>query len=69
VPEAAVGSDQRVPSAVERGEAERLLPVASPLGEVPEDAQHLREPRLGMAPPACTGPARCPVRSLHVLPQ
>jgi hypothetical protein len=37
--EAAVGSDWCVPSAFQRGEAERLLPVAPALGESPECAQ------------------------------
>ena len=69
VAEAAVGNDRCVPSACQRGEAERLLPVAPALGEGPERAQGPRQPRLGLDPQVCTGRARLPVRRLHVLPQ
>ena len=58
-----------VPSAFQRGEAERLLPVAPALGEGPERAQGPRQPRLGLDPQDWAGRARRPVRSLHTLPQ
>ena len=48
VAEAAVGNDRCEPSACQRGEAERLLPVAPALGEGPERAQGPRQPRLGL---------------------
>ena len=67
--EAAVDNDRCGPSAFQRGEAERLLPVAPALGEGPERAQGPRQPRLGLDPHVCTGRARLPVRSLHVPPQ
>ena len=67
--EAAVGNDRCVPSAFQRGEAERLLPVAPALGEGPERAQGQRQPRPGLDPHVCTGRAGLPVRSLHVPPQ
>ena len=69
VAEAAVGNDRCVPSAFQRGEAERLLPVAPALGEGPERAQGPRQPRPGLDPHVCTGRARLPVRRLHVPPQ
>jgi hypothetical protein len=65
---AAVGNDRCGPSACQGGEAERLLPVAPALGECPERAQGPRQPRQGPDPHVCTGPARLPVRSLHVPP-
>ena len=58
-----------LPSAFQRGEAERLLPVAPALGEGPERAQGPRQPRPGLDPHVCTGRARLPVRRLHVPPQ
>ena len=67
--EAAVGNDRCIPSAFQRGEAERLLPVAPALGEGPERAQGPRQPRLGLDPQVCPGRARLPVRRLHVPPQ
>ena len=57
------------PSAFQRGEAERLLPVAPALGEGPERAQGPRQPRPGQDLQVCPGRARLPVRSLHVPPQ
>ena len=48
--EAAVGNDRCGPSAFQRGEAERLLPVAPALGEGPERAQGPRQPRPGLDP-------------------
>ena len=53
--EAAVGNDWCLPSACQRGEAERLLPVAPALGEGPERAQGPRQPRLGPDLHVCTG--------------
>ena len=67
--EAAVGNDRCVPSASQRGEAERLLPVAPALGEGSERAQGPRQPRPGLDPHVCTGRTRLLVRSLHVPPQ
>ena len=67
--EAAVGNDRCGPSAFQRGEAERLLPVAPALGEGPERHQGPRQPRLGLDPHVCTVRARLPVRRLHVPPQ
>ena len=58
-----------VPSAFQRGEAERLLPVAPALGEGPERAQGPRQPRPGPDPHVCPGRARLPVRRLHAPPQ
>ena len=69
VAEAGVGNDRCLPSAFQRGEAERLLPVAPALGEGPERPQGPRQPRLGLDPHVCTGRARLPVRRLHVPPQ
>ena len=68
-PRPAVGNDRCVPSACQRGEAERLLPVAPALGEGPERAQGPRQPRPGPDPQVCPGRARLPVRRLHVPPQ
>jgi hypothetical protein len=45
-----VGNDRGLPAAVQRGEAERLLPVAPALGEGAERAQGPRQPRPGEAP-------------------
>jgi hypothetical protein len=67
--EPSVDNDWCVPSAFQRGEAERLLAVASALGEGPKRAQGLRQPRPGPDQHVCTGRARPPVRSLHVAPQ
>src|SRR5262245_60293254 len=67
--EPGVDTDWCLPSAFQHGEAERLLPVAPALGEGPERAQDLCQPRLGPDPHVCTGRARLPVRSLHALPQ
>ena len=64
-----MGNDRCVPSACQRGEAERLLPVAPALSEGPERAQGPRQPRLGLDPHVCTGRARLPVRRLHAPPQ
>ena len=64
-----MGNDRCVPSAFQRGEAERLLPVAPALSEGPERAQGPRQPRPGLDPHVCTGRTRRPVRSLHVPPQ
>ncbi len=69
VAEAAVGKDRCAPSACQRGEAERLLPMAPALGEGPEHAQGPRQPRLGLDPQLCPGRARLPVRRLHAPPQ
>ena len=66
--EPAVGSDRCICSAFQRGEAERLLPVAPALGEGPELAQGLRQPRLGPDPHICPGRVRLPVRNLHAPP-
>ena len=57
------------PRPVQRGQAERLLPVAPALGEGPELAQSPRQPRLGLDPLVCTGRASLPIRSLHAPPQ
>ena len=43
--ELGVDNDRCLPSAFQRGEAERLLPVAPALGEGPERAQGPRQPR------------------------
>jgi len=43
-----VDNHQYGPSAFQRGEAERLLPVALALGECPERAQGPRQPRPGL---------------------
>jgi hypothetical protein len=56
------------PSAFQRGEVERLLPVASALGECPKCAQGPRQPRLGPDPQVYTGRARLSVRRLHAPP-
>ena len=63
--EAAMGDDRCGPSALQRGEAERLLPVAPALGEGPERAQRPRQPRAGKALRVRTRRARLPVRRLH----
>ena len=58
------------PRPVQRGEAERLLPVAPALGEGPEVAQDPRQPRPGLDPQQTVlERARLPVRRLHVPPQ
>ena len=67
--ETTVGNDRCDPSAFQRGEAQRLLPVAPALGEGPELAQGIRQPRPGLDPHVCTGPARPPVRRLHAPPE
>ena len=67
--EAGVGNDWCIPSACQRGEAERLLPVAPTLGEGPKRAQGPRQPRPGLDPQDCTGRASLPVRRLHAAPQ
>ena len=64
-----MGNDRCSPSAFQRGEAERFLPVAPALGEGPERAQGPRQPRQGLDPQVCTGPTRLPVRRLHAPPQ
>jgi hypothetical protein len=69
VTEVAVGNDGCVSAADQCGEAQRLLPVTSTLGEVPEVAQDPRQPRLGLNPQAYAGRARLPVRRLHAAPQ
>src|SRR5262249_24435223 len=56
------------PSACQRGEAERLLPVAPTLGEGPERAQGQRQTRPGPDLQLGTGRASLPIRRLHVLP-
>src|SRR5437016_3734376 len=66
--EVTVGIDWCGPSAFPRDQAERLLPVAPALGEGPERAQSIRQPRLGADPHVCTGPARFPVCRLYVPP-
>src|SRR5207302_9168277 len=53
--EAVVGNDRCGPSAFQRGEAERLLPMAPALSECSELAQGLCQPRLGPEPHVCTG--------------
>src|SRR2546425_2763053 len=58
-----------VPSAFQRGEAERLLPMTPALGEGPERAQGPRQPRPRPDPHVWTERARLPVHRLHVLPQ
>jgi hypothetical protein len=63
--EAAVGNDRFLPSAFERGEAERLLPVTPALGEGSERAQGPRQPRLGLDLPVCPGGARLLGRLLY----
>ena len=67
--EIAVGKDRCVPSAFQRREAERLLPVAPALGEGPKGTQGPRQPRPGLDPHVCAGRARLPVRGLHAAPQ
>ena len=47
------------PSAFQRGEAKRLLPVAPTLGEGPEHAQGRRQPRPGLEPHVSTGRPDC----------
>jgi hypothetical protein len=64
-----VGHDRCLPSPVQRGEAERLLPVALALGEGSEIAQAQRQPRLGLDPHICPGRTRLPVRRFDVPPQ
>src|SRR5262245_38714511 len=66
--EVTVGNDRCGPSAFQRDKAERLLPVAPALGEGPERAQGIRQPRLGTDPHVCTEPARFPVCRLYVPP-
>ena len=61
-----MGKERYIPSACQHGEAERLLSVAPTLSEGPELAQGPRQPRLGPNPRVYAGPARLPVRSLHV---
>src|SRR5262249_2388536 len=63
VAEAAVGNNRCEPSACQRGEAERLLPVTPALGEGPERTQGPRQPRLGLDPLVCTGCAKLSVHS------
>ena len=63
--ETAMGNDRCLPSAFERGEAECLLAMTPALGEGPERAQGLRQPRPRLDPPAPTGRARLSVRDLH----
>ena len=64
-----MGNHRCLPSAFQRGEAERLLPVAPALGKGPERTQGPRQPRLGLEPHVCTEPVRLSVRRLHVVPQ
>src|SRR5262245_49600761 len=66
--EPTVDNDRCEPSAFQRSEAKRLLPVASALSESPEVAQGLRQPRPGCDPQVCIGCARSPVRYLHAPP-
>jgi len=68
VAEAVVGQERCGPSAFPRGEAERLLPVAPALGEGPERAQGLCQPRLG-PDQVYPGRARLPVRGLDDPPE
>ena len=56
------------PAACQRGEAERLLPVAPALSEGPEVAQSPRQPRPGLDP-LLYWAARCVVRRLDAPPQ
>ena len=64
-----MGNDRCLPSAFERGEAERLLPVTPALSEGSERAQGPRQPRLRLEPYVCTGLARLPVCRLDDPPQ
>ena len=64
-----VGLDRCNPPACQRGEAERLLPVAPAFGEGPERTQGQRQIRLRQDLHICPGRARRPVRRLYVLPQ
>jgi hypothetical protein len=66
--EAAVGHERCLPSAFERGEAERLLPMTPALGKGPELAQGPRQPCPGFDPKDDTEGAALPVRRLHVPP-
>jgi hypothetical protein len=69
VAEPGVGSERCVPSAFQRGEAARLLPVTPALGECPDLAHGPRQPRPGLDPQSCPRRAGLPVRSLHDPPQ
>jgi hypothetical protein len=66
---AAMGNNRGIPSAFQRGKAERLLPMTPALGEGSERAQGSRQPRLGPEPHVCIGHAGLPVRSPYVPPQ
>src|SRR5882724_11774904 len=59
----------RLPLFIHDGEAERLFPVASPLGELPEYPQHLREPRLRFDAPQTHGSWRATGQRRYVPPQ
>jgi hypothetical protein len=63
--EVVVDNNRGSPSAFQRGKAEHLLLVAPALGECPEHAQGMRQPRPGLDPHVCTGPTRGPVRNLY----
>jgi hypothetical protein len=64
-----VGNDRCGPVTFQRGQAERLLSAAPPLGEGPERTQDPCQPRLGLEPHVYTVRARLWVTRRHVLPQ
>src|SRR5512145_912289 len=69
VAETGVGNDGCVPAACQRGETERLLPVAPTLSKGPKRAQDPRQPRLGLDPYVCAECTRLLVCRLYALPQ
>ena len=54
---------------VDAREAERLFPVAPPLGKLPQCAQQLRQPGLRVDTPIPHVTRRAPRQHLHVPPQ